>query len=130
MWRLTRGGVVVPEGAAVEAVVDAYKIRMQQKAFPSTPPRWEDPNKVMCQVLTMVALPLVSRGDMQLAEVATKIQRTQTATKYSTTGTCVIPTDLTSRTATIQLRAGTGRWTTRRVSLAKMHRHTSMQNML
>ena len=34
------------------------------------------------------------------------------------------------RTATILLCAGSGRWTTRRVSLATMHRHTSMQDML
>ena len=125
-----KGEVVAAEAAIVEALADAYRIRTRQEAFHSTSPRWEDPNKVMCQVLTIVALSLVSRGDRQPAEVAAKTQRTQTATKYSTTGMCVIPTGLTSRMATTQLHAGTGRWTPRRVSLTKMHRHTSTQDML
>jgi hypothetical protein len=107
--------VIAVEEDTVEAVADAYRIRTRQEAFSSTSPRWEDHNKVMCQVLTMVALSLVSCGDRQPAEAAAKTQHTQTAKKYLTAGMCVIPKNLTSRTATIKLRAGKGRWTTRRV---------------
>ena len=67
-----KGEVVAAEAAAVEGVVDAYRICMCQEAFPNTSPKWENPNKVICRVLTMVALPLVSRGDRQPAEAATK----------------------------------------------------------
>ncbi len=56
-----KGEVVAAEAATVEALANAYRIRMRQEAFHSTSPRWEDPNKVMCQVLTIVALSLVSR---------------------------------------------------------------------
>jgi hypothetical protein len=120
------------EAAMVEDVADVYKMRTHthQEAFPNTSPRWEDPSKIKCRVSAMAALSQLSQGDRQPAEVATKTQRTQTNTKYSTTGTCVIPMDLTLRTATIQLRTGTGTWITRRVSFAKMHKHTSMQAML
>ena len=58
----------------------------------------------------MVAFSRLSRGDRQPAKVAAKTQHTQTNTKYSTTGTYVIPMDLTLRTATIQPHAETGRW--------------------
>ena len=131
-----KGKIVATEQVAVEGVGDAHKMRMHghQKAFPNTCPRWEDPSKIICRVSTMVALSRLSQEDRQLAEVEvaakTKTRRTQTDTKYSTTGTCAIPVDLTSRTATIQLRAGSGRWITRKVSLAKMYKHTSMQDML
>ena len=127
-----KGEVVAKEAAAVEEVAAAYKVRTRthQEAFPNMSPRWEDPNKIICRVLTIVALPQASRGDRQPAEADIKTQHTQTVTKYSTTGMCVILMDSTVRTATIQLHVRSGRWTTRRVSRATMHRHTSMQDML
>ena len=99
-----RAEVVANEGAAVvEDVANAYtmRTRMHQEAFPNTSPRCEDPNKITCLVLTIVALPRVLRGDRQRAKADVKTQRTQTVTKYSTNGTCVILTDSTSRTSTI-----------------------------
>ena len=96
-----KGEVVATEAAAVEGVADAYKIRTRQKAFPNLPPRCEDPNKITCLVLTIVALPRVLRGDRQRAKADVKTLRTQTVTKYSTNGTCVILTETTSRTSTI-----------------------------
>ena len=127
-----KGEVVVTEAVDVEGVADAYKMRTHkhQQALPNTPPRWEDPSKIICHVSTIVAVYQLLQGDRQPAEVAAKTKRTQTNTKYPTTGKCVIPTDLTSRTAIIQIRVGTKRWMTRRVSHVKMHKHTSMQDML
>ena len=126
------------EGAAtavakVEGKVDAHTMhrRTHPEAFPNTSPRWEDPSKIICPVSTMVALSRLSWGDRQPTEVAAKTQCTQTDTKYSTTGTYVIPMDLMSRTATIQPHVETGRWiTARRGSHAKTHKHTLMQDML
>ena len=71
-----KGEVVATEAAAVEGVADVYKIRTRQKAFPNLPPRCEDPNKSIFLVLTMVALPLVLRGDKQPAEAAVKTRHT------------------------------------------------------
>ena len=128
-----KGEAAATEAAVVEGVGDAYKMRIRkhQEAFPNTSPRWEDPSKIICRVSTMVVLSRLSQGDRHPAEVATKTktQHTQTNTKYSTTGTCAIHMDLTSK-ATIQLRAGSGEKITRKVSLAKMHKHTLMQDML
>ncbi len=101
-----RGVVVATEAAVVEGMGEVYKMRTRkhQEAFPNTPPREEDPSKIICRVSTMVVLSRLSQGDRQRAEVATKTktQHTQTDTKYSTTGTCAIPMDLTSRMATIR----------------------------
>ena len=120
--------------AETEGEADAHTMRMRThpEALPNTSPRWEDPSKIICRVSTIVALFWLSQRDRQPAEVAakTKTLSTQTNTKYSTTGTCAIPMDLTLRMATIQQCAGSGRWITRKVSLAKMHKHTSMQDML
>ena len=128
-----KGEVIATEAAVVEGVGDAHKMRTRkhQEAFPNTSPRWEDPSKIICPVSTTVALSRLSRRDRQPAEAAAKTQHTQTDTKYSTTGTYVIPMDLMSRTATIQPHVETGRWiTARRGSHAKTHKHTLMQDML
>jgi hypothetical protein len=122
--------VVATEAATMESMVDAYRIRAHQEAFSNTSPRWRTPTKLYARFLTMVALHLVLWGHKQPAEAAVKTRHTQTNTKYSTTGTCVILMDLRLRMATIQLHAGSEKWTTRRVSHATMHRHTSMQDML
>ena len=121
--------VVAADAATVEDVVDAYRLHMHQEVYPSTSPRWKDPNKVIYQALTAVELPLGLRVDRPPAEPDAKTQGTQTATKYSTTGMCVIHIGLTLRTATIQLRVGRGRWTTRKASHGTMHRHTLTQDM-
>ena len=62
-----KGDVVATKAAAVEGVADAYKMRTRthQETFPNTSPRWEDPSKIICRVLTMVALSRLLQGDSQ-----------------------------------------------------------------
>ena len=125
-----KGEGVATAAAEAEGEADAPTIhtRTHPEAFPNMSPRWEDPSKIICPVSTTVALSRLSRGDRQPAEAAAKTQRTQTDTKYLTTGTSVIPMVLRLRTDTIQPHAETGRWITRRGSHATTHRHTSMQD--
>ena len=123
--------VIAAEVAKVWDAVDAYRLHMRQEAFHSMSPRWEDHNKVICQVITMEALPLGLRVDRQLEEPDEyKNQHSPTATKYSTTGTCVNPMALTSRTVTIQQHEDSRRWTTRRALHAKILRDTLTWDML
>ena len=127
-----KGEGVTTAAAEVDGEADAHTIRTNthSEAFPNMSPRWENPRKIIYPVSTTVALSWLSQGDRQPAEAATKTQHTQTDTKYSTTGTYVIPMDLMSRTATIQPHAETGRWITRIGSHATTHKHTLMQDML
>ena len=116
--------VVAAKAVMVENAVYAYILHTRQEAFPNMSPRWEAHNKVICQALTAVALPLGLQVDRPPADLDTNTQCIQTTTKYSTTGTCVIPAVLMSRMVTIWQCAGKGRWTTRRAPHAIMHRHT------
>ena len=111
-----KGEGIATAAAEAEGEADAHTVcmRTNPEAFPNTSPRWEDPSKIICWVSTMVALYQLLQEDRQPAEVAAKTQRTQTNTKYSTTGMYVIHIDLTSRTVTIQPHAEAGRWITRR----------------
>jgi hypothetical protein len=127
-----KGEGVTMAAAEAEGEGDAHTMRTRThpEAFPNTSPRWEDPSKFSYPVSTTVALSRLSQGDRQPAEAAAKTQRTQTDSKYSTTGMYVIPTYLMLRMATIEPHAETGRWITRRGSHTKTHKHTLMQDML
>ena len=88
-----KGEGVATAAAEVEGEADVHTMRTRThpEAFPNTPPRWEDPSKIICPVSTMVALSPLLQEDRQPAEAAAKTQRTQTDTKYSTTGMYNIP---------------------------------------
>ena len=88
-----KGEGVAMAAAEAEGKADAHTMctRTHPEAFPNRSPRWEDPSKIICPVSTMVALSPLLQEDRQPAEAAAKTQRTQTDTKYSTTGMYNIP---------------------------------------